>query len=277
MDVTEKTFRYSHIFNPIGVLYFVFLVVVSFLSYFARDVVILTALAVTIGFAILLLVLYRTLSIQVSARGITQRNILGTKSLAWAEIRQIFAQGSSLRLRGEHVSITISPRHYGAREITQAIQAKRPGLFRIKHVAQLVQKSLWTKPILLVGILQLVLFLLLYALRGYLSYLLGLVGLFFFGQALVNWYISPRSLVIHNNCLIVHYHNRSISYSADQIAGIQAWMTQQGQFRSVVIVFGDRKVLDLSTFRQTPFITFPVLKQWHDENVTKQVPAGSPS
>lgn len=266
MDTTEKTFHYSHIFKYIGVLYFVFLAIVSMLSYFARDLVILTVLGMTLGLGILLLVLYRTFSIQVSDRGITQKTLLGTKSLAWGDIRQISAQGAALRLRGEHVTISISPRHYGAMQITQWLQTKRPGLFRIKHVAQLMQNSIWTMPILWVGILQVVLFLLLYIFRDYVSYLLGLGGLFFGGQALVTWYISPRSLVIDNDCLIVRYHNRSVSYSAADITGIQAWMTDQGQYRFVMIAFRNKKVLDLSVFQQTPFITFPVLSQWHEEN-----------
>jgi hypothetical protein len=154
-------------------------------------------------------------------------------------------------------------------EITQWLQTKRPGLFRIKHVSRLEQNHTRMMPILLIGIIQVVLFLLLYIFRDYLSWLLGLVGLFFCGQALVSRYMAPRSLVIENDCMTVHYRNRSMSYSADEIAGIQAWMTEQGQFRSVVIAFHDQSVLDLSAFKQTPFITFPVLKQWHEQNVTK--------
>lgn len=271
MDATEKTFRYTHIFRNIGVVYFLFLLIVSFLAYFARDAVILTVFAVTLGIGVFLLVLYRTLSIQISDSGITQRTLLGRKSLAWADIRQISAQGSSLRLRGEQASITISPRLYGAMEIAQWLQNKRPGLFRFKHVARLVRNDTRTLPMFLVGSLFVLLSVLLYVFRDYL-FLPGLLGLLFCGQALASWYLSPRSLAIDNNCLTVQYHKGSVSYSADDIAGVQAWMTQQGQFRSVVIGFRDRKVLNLSAFRQTPFITFPVLKQWHDQNVTKPVP-----
>jgi hypothetical protein len=266
MDTTEKTFRYSHIFKYFGVLYFVFLAIVGLLSYFARDLVILTVLGITLGFGILLWILFRTYSIQVSDRGITQKTLLGTKSLAWGDIRQISAQGAALRIRGDHVTISISPRMYGSMEITQWLQTKRPGLFRIKHVAQLRHNSVWRMPVLWVGILQVILFLLLYIFRDYVSYLLGIVGLFFCGQALVSWYISPRSLVLEGNSIIVRYRNRSVSYSADDIAGIQAWMTKQGQFRSVVIALHNKKVLDLSVFQQTPFITFPVLSQWHEES-----------
>lgn len=268
MNATERNFRYSHIFKPIGVLYFMFLFLVSLLSYFARDVVILTVLGVTVGIGILLLLLYRTLSIRISDRGITQKTLLTTKSLAWADIRQISAQGSSLRLRGEHVNISISPRLYGAMEITQWLQTKRPGLFRIKHVARLEQNNTRMIPMLSVGILLVLLSLLLYVFKDYL-FIPGLLGLFFGAQAVVSWYLSPRSLAVDNNCLIVRYHNRSVSYSADDIAGIRAWMTEQGQYRSVVIAFRDHKVLDLSVFQQTPFITFPVLSQWHEQNVTK--------
>ena len=270
MISTEKTFRYAHIFKNVGVPYVIFLLIVGLLSYLARDVVILTVLALTIALGVLLLALYRTFSLQVSDRGITQKTLLGTRSLTWADIRQISAQGSSLRLRGEQVNILISPRLHGAMEIAQQIQAKRPGLFRVKHVSQLVQNSSRTLPMLVVGSLLVVLTLLLYIFRGYPSLLTGLLGLFLSGQALIGWYLSPRSLKIDGNCLTVQYRNRSVSYSADDITGIQAWMTKQGQFRSVVVAFRDQKVLDTSVFRQTPYITYPALKQWHEENVTQQ-------
>lgn len=265
METTEKTFPYLHIFKHIGVLYFLFLFIVGLLSYFARDSVILSVLGLTLAFGILLLTVHRTSAIQVSDRGITQKNLLSTKSLAWGDIRQISAHGSSLRLRGEHATISISPRHYGAKEITEWLQTKRPGLFRIKHVAQLERNNMRTMPMLLVGIVLVSLSLLLYLFKDYL-FTAGLLGFFFCGQAIISWYLSPRSLTIENDCLTVRYHNRSVTYSADDIAGIQALMTQQEQFRSVVIVFRDQKVLDLSVFKQTPFITFPVLSQWHEQN-----------
>jgi hypothetical protein len=266
METTKITFRYLHIFKHIGVLYILFLLIVSLLSYFARDPVILTVLGLTLGLGILLLILYRTFSIQVSDRGITQKTLFGTKSLAWGDIRQISAQGSSLRLRGEHVTISISPRHYGAREITEWLQTKRPGLFRIKHVARLERNNMRTMPMLLAGVLLILLSLLLYIFKDYL-FRSGLLGLFLAGQAVISWYLSPRSLVIENDCMTVRYHNRSVTYSADDIAVILASTTQQEQYRSVVIVFrNQKKVLDLSVFKQTPFITFPVLSQWREEN-----------
>jgi hypothetical protein len=271
METTGKTFRYLHIFKHLGVLYFLFLGVVGLLSFLARDPVILTVLGLTLGLGILLLALYRTFSIQVSDRGITQKTLIGTKSLSWGDIRQISAQGSSLRLRGEQVSISISPRHYGAREITEWLQTKRPGLFRIKHVARLERNNTRTMPMLLAGTLLIFLSLLLFIFKDYL-FIPGLLGLFFIGQALGSWYLSPRSMVIENDCLTVHYHNRSVMYSAEDIASIRAGMSEQGQFQHVVVVLRDQKVLDLSVFRQTPFITFPVLSQWHEENVKKQTP-----
>jgi hypothetical protein len=271
METTKKTFRYLHIFKHIGVLYFLFLFIVGLLSYFARDLVILSVLGLTLGLGILLLIIHRTSGIQVSDGGITQKNLLSTKSLAWGDIRQISAHGSSLRLRGEHATISISPRHYGAKELTEWLQTKRPGLFRIKHVARLERNNMRTMPMLLAGALLVLLSLLLYLFKDYL-FSPGLVGLFFVGQALASGYLSPRSLVIENDCLTVHYHNHSVTYSADDIAGIRARMTEQGQYHSVVVVLRDQKVLDLSVFRQTPFITFPVLSQWHAENVKKQAP-----
>lgn len=271
MDVTEKTFRYSHIFRNLGVPYFMFLFLVGILSYFARDMVIMTVLGLTIAFGLFLLVLYRTSSIQVSDRGITQKTLLGSKSLDWENIRQISARGSALRVQGDHMNLSISPRLHGAMEISAWINTKRPDLFKIRQVAWLVRNNTRNITVLAIGLMLVILTLLLYFYRDYL-FIPGLLGLLFCGQALGNWYFSPRGLVIDRNCLIVRYRKGSVSYSADDIAGVQASKTQQDQFRSVVVVFRDQTALDMSAFQQTPFITYPVLKKWHQKSVTKSVP-----
>ena len=271
MDVTEKTFRYSHIFRNLGVPYFMFLFLVSILSYFARDLVILTVLGMTIAFGLFLVVLYRTLSIQVSDRGITQKTLLGNKSLDWEAIRQISARGSSLRVQGDHVNLSISPRLYGAMEISQWIQTKRPDLFKIRQIAWLERSNTKNIAILSIGLVLIILSVLLYFYRDYL-FLPGIAGVLLCGYAAGNWYFSPRGLIIDRNSLIVRYQKRSLSYSAHDIAGIQASKTQQDQFRSVVVGFRDQNVLDMSVFQQTPFITYPVLKKWHQKSVTKSVP-----
>lgn len=271
MDVTEKTFRYSHIFRNLGVPYFAFLLLVGILSYFARDVVILTVLGLTIAFGLFLLLLYRTLSIQVSDRGITQKTLLGSKSLDWEDIRQISARGSSLKVQGERVNLSISPRLYGAMEISQWINTKRPDLFKIRQIAWLERSNTKNIVILSIGLVLVVLAVLLYFYRDYL-FLPGIAGLLLCGYAAGNWYFSPRGMVIDGNNLIVRYQKRSVSYAAHDIADIRVSKTQQDQFRSVVVVvaFPKQNVLDMSAFRQTPFITYPVLKQWRQRNVTKQ-------
>jgi hypothetical protein len=268
MDVTEKTFRYSHIFRNIGVPYFMFLFLVSILSYFARDMVILTVLGMTIAFGLFLLVLYRTSGIQVSDRGITQKTLLGSKSLDWEDIRQIYARGSSLRVQGDHVTLSISPRLYGAMEISQWINTKRPDLFKIRQIAWLERNNNRNITIMSIGLLLVVLSGLLYFYRDYL-FVPGVVGPLLCALAAGNWYFSPRGMVLDGNRLIVRFQKRSVSYAAHDIAGIQASKTQQDQFRSVVVGFRDRHALDLSVFQQTPFITYPVLKKWHQKSVTR--------
>jgi hypothetical protein len=109
MQTADKTFRYSHIFKNIAVLYILFLFIVSVLSFFARDPVILTVLGVTIGVGILLLTLFRTSGIHISRGGITQTTLLGRRSLTWKEIRQVSSQGSSLCLEGGSAALSISP------------------------------------------------------------------------------------------------------------------------------------------------------------------------
>lgn len=269
MEVTEKTFRYAHIFKNIGVPYFMFLFLVGILSYFARDIVILTVLGLTIAFGLFLLVLYRTLNIQVSDQGLTQKTLLGSRSLDWEDIRQISARGSSLRVQGDHVSLSISPRLHGAMEISQWLQTKRPDLFRIRQIAWLERSNTRNIIYLAIGLLLVILSVLLYLYRDYL-FIPGAAGLVFLGLAAGNWYFSPSGMVIDGNCLVIRYQKRSVSYAAHDIVDIRVSKTQQDQFHSVLVGFRNQTVLNLSVFQQTPFITYPVLKQWRHRNVIKQ-------
>jgi hypothetical protein len=120
-----------------------------------------------------------------------------------------------------------------------------------------------------VGILLVGLSLLLYFYRDYL-FIPGFVGVLFCVQALVSWYGSPRSLTLENNSLTVHYLNRSISLSADDIAAIQIRKTERDQFRSVALILRDQSILDISGFEPTPFITYPVLTLWHQKHAASR-------
>jgi hypothetical protein len=56
----------------------------------------------------------------------------------------------------------------------------------------------------------------------------------------------------------------------DDIESIQIGRTEQNQLKSVFIVFRNKRVMEVTGFKQTPFIIYPVLKQWHEKYAAKQ-------
>lgn len=263
MTSNEKTFRYSQI-QSLGVFYlmFLFVCVVAGLFVGIREFMFFAFL---IGVGVVLLVLFLTTSVKISDSGITRNTLLGKKSLLWSDIRHVSSQGSSIKLhnRDGTRTLSINPRMDGSAEIFALLYSKRPDLFSIKKNNPLLRNYRSDLTTLTIGVLLVILSLLLYARISYLDMTLGLLGLGYCGLAAYRWYSSPRKITLENNCLVVNYVNRSYSVSADEIADIQILKTRKNQLRSVAVISPDKKVIELSGFKQSPFIVFPVLSKWH--------------
>jgi hypothetical protein len=272
MESNEKTFRYSQI-KSLGILYLMFLVmcVVAGLFVGIREFMFFGGL---IGIGVILLILFLTSSVTISDLGITTKNLLGKKSLPWSEIRHVSSKGSSLKLHNRDGSTTLSinPRLDQSVEIFDVIYSKRPDLFSIKKNNPLVHNFSNNFFTLAIGLLLLALSLLLYLNKSYLEVVGGLVGLFFCARALFSWYTSPHKITLENDCLIVKYINRSYSISAGDVAAILVGKTKQNQFKSVEVIFRDANTMEISGFKQSPFIIYPVLSKWH-QMYTKKEPA----
>ena len=271
MDSTEKTFRYSQI-KSLGVLYLMFLVLCVAAGLFVgiREVMLFVVL---IGIGVLLLILFLTFSVTISDSGITTKNTFAKKSLQWSGIRHVSSKGSAIRLHNQdgRNSLSISPGLEKSVEIFDLLNSKRPDLFSIKKNNPLSYSFRSTFIYLAIGLLLILVSLLLYYNKSYLDILMMIIGLGNCGAALLKWYFSPRRINPENDCLVVDYANKSRSIAADEIESIQIGRTKQNQFRSVDIVFRDkRSILSLSGLKQSPFIVYPVLSKWHQMYTKKQ-------
>jgi hypothetical protein len=271
MESNEKTFRYSQI-KSLGVFYLIFLVlcVVAGLFVGIREFMFFVVL---IGIGVILLILFLTSSVTISDSGITTKNLFGKKSLQWSEIRHVSSKGASIKLHNQdgRNTVSISPGLDKSVELFDLLYSKRSDLFSIKKNNPLLYSFKSTFIYLAIGLLLLLMSLLLYFNNSYLDILMMIIGLGNCGMALFTWYFSPRSITLENDCLIVNYINKSRSISADDIDAIQIGKTKQNQFKSVNIVFRDRRaVFSLSGFKQSPFIIYPVLSKWHQIYAKKQ-------
>lgn len=271
MEANEKTFRYAYMFKNLGVLYLIFLAIVVVISLFGGDSVFFICDGVMVGGGVLFVALYLTTSVGVSESGITTKTVLGTKSVKWSEISDVSSRGSSLKLRNYDgdVVLIINPRLDGSAEILNLIFSKRADLFDINKNNPLLRSFRSNVITLTIGLLLIMLAFLLYFYKNY-FYISGVLGLLFCLQSLLSWYFSPRSIALEDNCLVVNYLNRSLRFSVDDIESIQIGTTQQNQLKSVFIVFRNKRVMEVAGYKQTPFIIYPVLKQWHQNYVAKQ-------
>lgn len=271
METNEKTFRYSYVFKNLGVLYLIFLAVIVVISLFGGDTVFFICDGVMIGGGAIFVALYLTNSVMISESSITTKTILGTKSLKWSEIGHVSSRGSSLKLHSHNgdVVLMINPRLDGSEGILNSIFSKRADLFDMNKNNPLLRSFRSNVITLVIGLLLITLSLLLYAYKNYL-YTSGFLGLLFCSQSLLSWYASPHSMALEGDRLVLNYLNRSLRFSVDDIESIQIGTTQQNQLKSVFIVFRDKRVMEVSGFKQTPFIIYPVLKQWHQNYVAKQ-------
>jgi len=272
METNEKTFRYSYTFKNLGILYLMFLfscVVGGVVM--GQWKVLYAYILVMFGVGMLFLIPYMTFNVRISDSGITKKTLLGKRSLQWFEIGHVSSQGLSLKLHGhdDNTSLSINPRMDGSTEILDLIFSKRSDLFDDYMNKPLLRSYRNNIGSFLIGLVLVMLALLLYFIKDYV-FTAGLLGLFFWLQALFSWYLSPRSITLEGNKLVVHHVNKSVSILADDIVSVQTGKTQQGQITSVYLVFPNGRLMEISGYKQSPFIIYPVLKKWHETYAKEQ-------
>jgi len=274
MGTNAKTFRYSHIFKNLGALYLIFLAIIIFISLLGIDSVFFIWDGVMIGCGLIFWVIHSKTGVSLSELEISTKSILGTKSIRWSDIDRVFSRSSSLKLRNRDgdVVLTIHPRLDGSAQILEMIFSKRADLFEAYRGDPFLRSNVGNITIVSLGVSFVALAVIGYAreasIENYISVLV--IGLFFCAQSLLNWYSNPRNITLENDSLVMNYPNKSVSFSAEDIESVRLGKTEQEQITSVLMVFRDKKLMQISGFKQTPFIMYPVLKQWHQNYAEKQ-------
>lgn len=272
METNEKTFRYTYTFKNLGVFYLMFLFsCVAAGLFMGQREFMFSFLPIMLGLGVILLIPYLSSSVTTSDLKISTRTLFGSKSLMWSEIGRVSSRGASLRLhsRKADVVLTVHPRLDGSAEIFNLIFSKRADLFDLYKNDPFSCSTTTTIGTLVMGLLFVILALFLYFYKNY-FFVPGVLGLLFCIQSVTYLYINPRNITLENSRLIVNYVNKSISYSAGDIAAIQMGVTPQKQFVDVFMVLKDKRVMKMPRFKQALFIVYPVLKQWHEKAGSSQ-------
>jgi hypothetical protein len=264
METNEKTFRYTYVLKNLGVLYLMFLFscIVGGL-FIGQKEFMFSFLPIMLGFGVVVfLIPYYTSRVNVSDLEISTKTLLGTKSLQWAEISHFSARGSSTRLHhyDGDIVLSIGSRLDGYAEIFELLHQKRPDLFNIDKYKSFSHSKYTVVAWLVFGFFL--------AGLGVAGYVRGIdlstafkIGLsVFFVPALINWYYSPRSLILGTNNLDISYLRKTVSIPIDAIVDIS--LGRQQQINSVLVLLKNRGTLNLSGYDQSPIVMYYVLKRW---------------
>jgi len=237
--------------------------------FLGQKVFMLSFLPIALGFGIIfLLVPYLTFQVSISDLEITTKSLLIKKSLQWSEIDSVSSRGTSLKLHGRDggLSLTINPRMDGAADILDLILSKRPDLFTKIGNENLLRPNAISLIGMALGISMFVLALYLYlrdiALENLTCFLV--VGLIFLLQGFFNWLSNVRNITLDEDQLTFHYPRKTVSIPVDDIESVQVIRTQWGQLQSVFLILTNRDTIKIAGPRQSPFILYPVLKEWHE-------------
>lgn len=268
METSEKKFRYTYVFKNLGVLYLIFLIMIIIISLVGREAVFFICDGVMIFGGLIFVAIYLNTSVNISETEITEKTVLGKKSLMWSEIDYISSRNSSLKLHNHDgdVVLAINPRLDGSTEIFDLIFSKRSDLFDAYKNTPILPNDTSNIVKTIFGFLLVAL-----AVIGYFretnvaNYMSAFIlGLFFCLQATLYWFYHPRSIALENNSLVLSYLRKSVSISADDVVSVQIGKTKQRQVTSVFLVSSSKEIMEISKYKQSPLIIYPVLKQWHE-------------
>jgi len=275
VETSEKTFRYTYVFKNLGVLYLIFLILIIIISLIGRETVFFICDGVMVFGGLIFVAIYLNTRVVVSETEITTKTILHTRSLMWSEIDSLSSRGTSLKLHGrdDGLSLTINPRMNGAADILDLILSKRPDLFTKIDNEHLLRPDVIGLIGMALGISMFVLAFYLYlrdiALENLTCFFV--VGLMFLLQGFFNWLSNVRNITLDEDQLTFHYPRKTVSIPVEDIESVQVIRTQWGQLKSVFLVLTNRGTVNIAGPRQSPFILYPVLKEWHERNTINNI------
>jgi hypothetical protein len=263
MEANEKTFRHS--FGKVAlmflsVLFFGFLAFINQIDYFL--------LAIT-GIVLVIVLLYATSSVKISSDEITTSRLLGSKSLRWSDIARVSTRGQALRLHNydEDVILSVDSQLEGYKEILDILFSKRPDLFDEHENAGMLNNWLVSVFFIGLGLLFIAASVFLFSMSPEPEKFFFLV-LFALGiLIIVTWFLSPKSLTLESNNLILGYLFKEVSYSADDINSIdlERKSSRNGYIYFVRINLRSGKKVRPPLFKGGSALTYQILKRWHQK------------
>lgn len=273
MESTKQTFRHSF-----GKLAMMFLgVLILGYTLFLFDEVNYFLLAMT-GLTLIVVLFYATSSVKVSDNEIVTTRLLGTKSLPWLDISHVSMQGQALRLhsRDDDVVLSIDSQLDGYTEILDIIFRKRPDLFDAGGNEAMSRGLLGSiaavgMGLAMIGISAVFVF---YLAGEVETFSIIIASVFFITGIFIitSWFLSPQSILLENQTMVVLYILREATYSASDIHSITLVKrkTRNGYIYFVQANLKAGKPLKLSGFKLGNVLIYQILKRWHEKAVATQ-------
>ncbi|GMV35479.1 MAG: PH domain-containing protein [Chloroflexi bacterium CFX1] len=231
-------------------------------------------LPAVIGFLLLAgLFAMQITKVTISDDAISAQNLLGTKSLRWAEVVRASGRGYSIKLHNQDgdVTLSISPQLPGYEEIVEFIGAKRPQLFDPNQYSEMRRGiAPYIFMFLFVTLVLGVSLVFVYSTMDspdasfakYAPLLVFVAITLAFGGMVFS---VPRSLTLEGNALNLSYLIGSKSLRADEITVVQLSYTQSrnGKHFFINLHLKDRRNIRLRGLGVGLPVAYLVLKNWH--------------
>lgn len=256
-----------------GILFLMLMVISigAFLSAGTESGNIFAVLPFVLVFALILLVIFFSLStkVTISEDEISTQNILGSRTLRWTDINRVSGWGSSIKLHNFDGDVTIAPNAQlpGYPEIVEWIGTKRPDLFNPMEYSEMSKSwvSIAILPVFGIAMIGLGVFVTTQIQDTFFPFIiLAVFGVVFIGMT----FTSVQSISLQGRSMVIGYLFKQKPITADEIASIDLRFTQtrNGKHYFIALSLVNRKTIRLSGLKPNLPVTYLVLKNWHKNN-----------
>jgi hypothetical protein len=264
-----RTYRHSPIqigliILVLGILSFGLLMMMDQTNYFF-----LIPLAGFFGIVFLSMLYSMTNKITLSDDEISAQTILGAKSLRWSEISRVSGRGYAIKLHNfdGDVTVALSPQLPGYEEVVDWIGIKRPDLFNPLEYGEMTKgwAGMIALPVIGLLVIGMGFFILTQANDTFVPFII----LFIVGTVIIGTtFITPQSLTIEGNSLLIKYLLNPKTLLADEIQSIELkhQSTRNGKVYFILLNLIGKKSVRISGISPNLPVAYLVLKNWHKKN-----------
>lgn len=272
MESTSIIFRHSFgklALMFLGVLILGFALFLGEMDYF---------IFVITGLAFIVFLFYATSSVKVSEDEIATTRLLGTKSLRWSDIGSVSMFGQALRLhsRDDDMILSIDSQLDRYTEILDVVYSKRSDLFDAGDNDVMSRSLLGSIATVGIGLAMMGIsaVLIVYLLREVETFSIIFASVFFaLGIFIIaNWFLSPHSILLENQTMVVLSLLRETTYTASEISSItlEKRKTRNGYIYFVQANLKSGKPIKISGFKVGTVLMYQILKRWHEKAISQQ-------